>query len=139
MYYVVQENVFREENYNNLIEALDRLNLDYEIVQLEKACEDFEFKTKATNIFPFGAVKMARLSNKYGWYPGSQLGPNHDYEVYSKYYKDNLLNYDSKIVKFGDDFTFDGSFFARPTEDTKVFTGRVFTMEQWKEFVKESF
>lgn len=138
MYYVVQENVFREENYNNLIIALERFGLPYEIVHLEKGCEDFEFKTKEKNVFPFGAVKMARLSNKYGWYPGSQMCSNHDYEVYSKHYKENLLNYDSEIIKFGDDFKREGSFFARPTEDTKVFTGRVFTMQEWKDFVKDS-
>lgn len=139
MYYIVQEDVFKDENYNNLIIALERFKLPYEIVHLEKGCEYFEFKTKLKNIFPFGAVKMARLSNKYNWNPGSKLGINHDYEVYSQYYKHNLLNYDSEIVKFGDNFIRNESFFARPTEDTKVFTGRVFTMEQWKEFVKESY
>ena len=84
MYYIVQENVFREENYKNLIKALDRFKLPYEIVSLEKGCVDFDFKTKEKNVFPFGAVKMARISMKNNWYPGSQLGKNHDYEVYSK-------------------------------------------------------
>jgi hypothetical protein len=134
MYYIVQENVFREENYDNLIISLERLGLEYEIVKLLPFIEDFEFKTDRKDVFPFGAVKMSRLSRKYGWYPGSQLCKNHDYEIYSKYYKENLLNYDSKIVKFSDDFFSEELFFARPTEDTKVFTGRVFDMEQWREF-----
>ena len=90
-------------------------------------------------MFPFGAVKLSRISLKYGWYPGSQLCENHDYEVYSKYYKDNLLNYDSEIIKFGDTFTRNDKFFARPTEDTKVFTGRVFSMDEWNEFKEDSY
>lgn len=134
MYYIVQENVFREENYENLITSLERLGLDYEIAKLIPFVDDFEFNTDRKDVFPFGAVKMSRISRKYGWYPGSQLCENHDYEVYSKYYKDNLLNYDSKIIKFGDDFFSKERFFARPTEDTKVFTGRVFDMGEWEAF-----
>jgi hypothetical protein len=139
MYYIVQENVFREENYDNLITSLERLDFPYEIIHLEKGVDDFNFKTNRKDVYPFGAVKLSRISLKHGWYPGSQLCENHDYEVYSKYYKDNLLNYDSEIIKFGDKFSRDGKFFARPTEDTKVFTGRVFTMEEWIEFREDSY
>jgi hypothetical protein len=137
MYYVVQENVFREENYDNLISSLKRLKLSYEIVKIKPFVETFKFKTKRKDVFPFGAVKMSRISKQYGWIPGSQLSENHDYQIYSKYYKDNLLNYDSEIVRFGDKFNRTNDFFARPTEDTKVFTGRVFNMDEWHEFKEE--
>ncbi len=63
MYYIVQENVFREENYDNLINSLDRLKLEYEIVKLLPFVEDFEFKTDRKDVFPFGAVKMSRLTS----------------------------------------------------------------------------
>lgn len=135
MYYIVQENVFREENYDNLILALDKLKLDYEIVKVKPFLEDFEFTTKRKDIFPFGSLKMSRLSKKYNWYPGSQMNDNHDFLVYKEHYKDNLLNYDSKIIKFGDkNFQQKEIFFARPTKDTKVFTGKVFDMYEWIDF-----
>ena len=35
MYYVIQEKLFREENYENLIRTLERLELDYEIIKLQ--------------------------------------------------------------------------------------------------------
>lgn len=137
MYYVIQENTFREENYDILVETLERFELPYEIVKVRPFLEDFEFKTDRKDIFCFGSVKMSRLAIKYGWYPGSLLNENHDYRVYSKYYKENLLNYDSVIQKYGDDINLD-LFFARPCEDTKTFTGKVFTKESWLEF-KENF
>ena len=137
MYYIIQENTFREENYDILVETLERYELPYEIVKVRPFLEDFEFETDRKDIFCFGSVKMSRLATKYGWYPGSLLNENHDYRVYSKYYKENLLNYDSVIQKFGDDINLD-IFFARPCEDTKTFTGKVFTKEQWIEF-KENF
>lgn len=137
MYYVIQENTFKEENHHVLIETLDRLNINYEIVKVRPFIEDFKFKTKQKNVFCFGSVKMSRLAKKYGWFPGSLLNENHDYRVYSKYYKENLLNYDSKIQRFGDDINED-IFFVRPCEDTKYFTGKVYTKDEWI-FWKENF
>ena len=102
MYYVVQDNVFREPNYNNLIYALERLDLPHEIVAVIPFVDDFNFETDRKDVFPFGSIKMARLSQKYEWIPGSQMNDNHDYMVYKDYYKDNLINYYSKIIKFGD-------------------------------------
>ena len=133
MYYIIQEGLYKEENWKNLVNSLDRLGLDYEIVKLLPFVYDIEFNTDRKDVFPFGAVKMSRISRKYGWYPGSQLNENHDYQVYSKYYGENLLNYDSKIIRFGDESFFSKElFFARPTEDTKIFTGNVFDMEEWE-------
>jgi hypothetical protein len=137
MYYVVQENTFSEENYNVLIDTLDRFNIKYEIVKVKPFIEDFKFKAKRKDVFCFGSVKMARLAKKYGWHPGSLLNENHDYRVYSKYYKENLLNYDSKIQRFGDDINED-IFFVRPCEDTKFFTGKVYTKDEWISW-KENF
>lgn len=138
MYYVVQNNVFREHNYNNLIDALERLGLEYEIVKVLPFIENFEVKTKRTDVFPFGSLKMARLSAKLGWYPGSQMNDNHDYLIYKDYYRENLLNYDSKIIKLGDYFFSKEPFFARPTKDTKVFTGHVFDMDSWERLKREN-
>lgn len=135
MYYIIQENLFREENYDNLILALDKLELEYEIVKVLPFIETIEFKTKRKDIFPFGSLKMARVSKQYNWKPGSQMNKNHDFMVYKDYYKNNLLNYDSTIIKFGDkEFFSKKRFFARPTLDTKVFTGKEFDMQEWKEF-----
>lgn len=134
MYYIIQDRLFNEDAWDDLIVALERLELEYEIVQVLPFVEDFEFKTTRKDVFCFGALKMARLAPKYGWTPGVLMTPNHDYQVYKEYYKENLLNYDSKIYKFGEDFDWNGDFFARPTLDSKVFTGKVFTMEDWKEF-----
>lgn len=137
MYYIIQDNVFKEENDYKLIEVLERFELPYERVNLDHGVNNFEFKTKRKDVFPFGAVKLARISKDYQWYPGSQMSDNHNYQVYSKYYKENLLNYDSEIVKLADHLTRKQPFFARPTLDTKIFTGKVFTIEEWNKFKEE--
>lgn len=135
MHYIVQENTFNEPNFDNLIIGLEKLNLSYEIVKVIPFLDKIEFETNRKDVFPFGGLTMARISKKYGWKPGFMINENYDFMIYKDYYKDHLLNYDSKIIKFGDeDFFSEKIFFARPTKDTKVFTGREFDMEQWREF-----
>lgn len=156
MHYIIQENVFKEHHYDLLYQALDRLGLPYttvrvfpfvdKIVDLKivESLETFnvddlpEFDPQTSNVFVFGALKLARIAAERGWKPGSMMNENHDYEVYSKHYKDNLLNYDSVIAKLGDQFMWglDQERFIRPTQDTKSFTGKVFNRREWREMVE---
>ena len=132
MYYIVQENVFREIHYNYIFEALERLNLEYEIVKL-KGTEDFDFKTDRKDVFCFGSVRMARLAPKYNWHPGSLMNDKHDYAVYTDYWQENLLNWDSKIQSIEEPIDFDvHKLFIRPTKDSKIFTGKLFSAPDWK-------
>jgi hypothetical protein len=131
MYYIIQENTFREENYDVLVDTINRYDLPYEIIKVLPFTDDIEFKTDRKDVFCFGSVKLSRVAKKQNWFPGSLFNENHDYRVYSEYYKDNLLNYDSTIQKFGDEINRTDIFFARPCEDTKTFTGKVFDQETW--------
>ena len=90
MYYIIQENTFREEGHIKLIACLDKFNIPYELVKVLPFVEEVNFKTNRKDVFVFGALKLARLSKKYGWNPGALVTPNHNYEVYSKHYKENL-------------------------------------------------
>jgi hypothetical protein len=137
MIYIVQKNVFRESNYDKIFEALDRLGLEYEVVDLtdKLICE-----TERKDVFPFGSVKLARLSAEMDWQPGSFYGGNHDYNVYSKFYQENLLNYDSVIQEVGESLDwFPGEMkFIRPCKDSKAFTGALFTKIKWEDLVERS-
>lgn len=105
----------------------------YELVDALPFIEEVDFETTHKDCFIFGSLKLARLSKKYGWTPGAVVTENHNYEVYSKYYKENLLNYDSKIVKISEDFEWTSKdLFIRPTLDSKIFTGALFNKEEWE-------
>lgn len=120
-----------------LIDALEFHGYEYQIVEIIPFTTDIIHKElDHTNIFIYGSVKMAHIASKLGWNPGSLYNSNHDYRIYSEFYKENMLNWDSQIIKIGDDFKEPGYLFhARPCEDTKLFTGQVFTKESWNEFV----
>lgn len=135
MYYIIQENLFREEGHIKLINCLQKFNIPYEEVKVLPFIEEVEFSTNRKDLFVFGSIKLARLSKKYGWNPGAVITENHDYEVYSKHYKENLLNYDSRIFSIKDDFNWIyDQHFIRPCLDSKVFTGKVFDKDEWIKF-----
>lgn len=137
MYYIVQNNLFREEGHQKLIASLERFGLSYELVDVLPFVEEIEYQTQRKDVFVFGSIKMARIVEKYGWNPSTAINENFNFEVYSKYYGENLLNHDSIILKFSDDFSWPhGQRFIRPCLDTKTFTGKVFEEDEWKPFVE---
>lgn len=137
---------------------MEKLKLPYQVVRvfpfvekvvdLEDIPENNDFNldelpeiepNTTEKIFAFGGVKMARLCAQKDWLPGSLLNANHDFEIYSKFYKENLLNYDSEITTAGSSFGWDTTHkFIRPTKDTKSFTGKVFNQEDWRQFIEDN-
>lgn len=139
MYYIIQENLYKEFHFNTLIEYLKRYNLEYEIIKFRPFTYELEFETKRKDVWCFGSNNMAVVAKQYDWYPGSMYNDNHDFEIYSSYYKHNMLNSDGKIISFKEQNLDDlpEMFFARPTKDTKSFSGQVFTKEAWREWTKD--
>lgn len=139
MYYVVQKNVFREENYDKIFETLDKLQLPYEVVEFDEN-GNVSFITDRKDVFVFGSVKLARVCKEMNWNPGSFYGDNHDYLAYAPYYKDNLLNYDSVIQRFHDkiDWNFNEIKFIRPSKDSKAFVGKLFTKTKWEDLIEQN-
>lgn len=137
MFYIIQENMFREEGLETLLNLLKRFRFKYELIKVLPYVETLNVKTKRKDVFVFGTLKMARLIKPYGFVPGTLITENHDYTVYSKYYKENLLNYDSKIVRFGDGINWEfEEYFIRPVLDSKVIVGQVFNKEEWDVYIK---
>lgn len=157
MFYIIQENLFREEGHAKLIDCLEKFDIPYELVDVrpfvkegdeiiladdtvKKISEEVEFVTDRKDVFVFGSLKLARLSKKYNWVPGAVITQNHDYEVYAKHYKENMLNYDSKIYKISDSFKWTSNkMFIRPTLDSKIFNGKLYSKTEWETCVKYLF
>jgi len=132
MFYLVQNNLFCENGYRNLVASLERLGLDHEFINVRHFIEELDFQTDRKDVFVFGAIKLARLAKKYDWIPGSLMTENHNFEIYRDKYGSNLLNYDSIVCRMDDEWEWDGPKFIRPTLDTKEFDGKVFfTKDEW--------
>lgn len=135
MYYIVQQNLFKEKNFDILMNILSRRNLGHEVIRWIPFQEDIQINTDRKDIIVFGGVSLARAAQKYEWKPGVFYNENHDMEIYSKYYGTHMLNSDGKVISSQDELPEDlpDVFFARPTQDTKLFSGGLFSRKGWEE------
>lgn len=135
MYYILQENLFKEENFNKLVSYLDKNAIPYEIIKWLPFQEDIEVHTDRKDIICFGGVSLTKAAVKYGWWPGVFYNSNHDMEVYMKWYGDHMLNSDGTVISSEDPLpdNLPDIFFARPTQDTKLFNGGLFSHKGWNE------
>jgi hypothetical protein len=151
MKYLIQENTFREANYDNVTNALNRLGLSYTTVRvypfIDKVTEAVRNQDETIPspddlpeiecdgpVFIFGSVKLARIAADKGWQPGSLVSNTHDFLDYGPKYGHNMLNSDSEIVTFFDLSMrhWEGKRFIRPTHDGKLFDADLFDVDGWR-------
>lgn len=139
MYYVIHTNVFKETSWDTLMNWVERNKIDYEIIPFQPFVEHVEVKTTRKDVWCWGSVSLSKIAKNYGWNPGSMLNANHDYEVYSQYYKENMLNWDGIVMNVSDPLPeWAEFFFARPAKDSKVFSGELFSRDSWNDWVSRA-
>lgn len=139
MYYIIQENLYREFHFNTMIDHFKKHNLEYEMVPFRPFTDELHFKTDRKDVFFFGSINGSQLALKYGWYPGCFYNDNHDFKVYGEKFREHLLNSDFQILSSTDEVPqeFGNFFFARPSKDTKVFSGQPFSRSAWEEYIQK--
>ncbi|MFP8895776.1 ATP-grasp domain-containing protein [Chryseobacterium sp. EZn1] len=141
MHFLIQANVYLDPDHYKIFDALEELNIDYDVINIPPAAEKIEFKTDRKDVFVYGSVTIARLAKQNtGWFPGSFYGGNHLYEVYSKYYGENLLNHHVSVHRISEQLNWKKGEvkFIKPYSEAKIFTGKVFSENEWKDFVFEA-
>lgn len=138
MHYLIQSNIYSDNDHQRLIETLEDLDLPYETIELGPGTSNIIAQTERNDIFVYGSVKLARLAkSNLHWKPGSFYGGNHRFEVHSPHYKEHLLNYATEVFELAQPIHWkEGEQkFIKPYVDAKIFTGQVFTETKWKDFV----
>ncbi|WP_228464016.1 MULTISPECIES: ATP-grasp domain-containing protein [Chryseobacterium] len=116
------------------------MNIDYKVINILPTADKIDFETDRKDIFVYGSVTIARLAKQHSdWIPGSFYGGNHLYEIYSKHYGENLLNYRVSVQTISEELSWEKGEekFIKPYNEAKIFTGKVFTESEWKDFVFE--
>ncbi len=156
MLWVIQHNLWKEEGFTSLTNALDRFGCPYEVVKVVpftnrlipvdydqdiEHLEDIPEPTIPSEglVVVCGSVTLARIAKNRGWTPGSFLNENFDYPKWRANYGAHLLNFDSEVCRFDEvSFTSSESLFVRPCKDTKAFCGQIFEkdeFEKWRDDV----
>lgn len=141
MHFLIQANVYLDPDHYKIFEALEELNIDYDVINIPPTAEKIDFEIDRKDVFVYGSVTIARLARQNpDWFPGSFYGGNHLYEVYSKYYGENLLNHKVSVHTISEELDWgkDEVKFIKPYDEAKIFTGKVFTKAEWQDFVFEA-
>lgn len=145
MLWIVQNNLFREENYEQMIEALQRLGVPHHIVKVMPFVDELEPEPvidTAQGVYVCGSTKLMRIATDRGWKPGSFMNDNMRYEAWDAALGDELLNHGGIVSTLQDiQFPEPGEFHIRPCEDGKAFSGRCFykaEFEKWRQHLYDS-
>lgn len=131
MHWVIQKSLFKRQNYNLLVSALENNGIEYTSIYIPKGTYDTEpHVSPLGRVYVCGAIKLKAIAEKQGWLPGSFLNENFSFDVWRKELGNELLNFDSCFGKFDDvDVSNFKKFFIRPLADNKAFDGVVIDNE----------
>lgn len=141
MHWVLDHVIFKEDGYQKMVDALERLNIPYSthkvVPFVGELIPDVSAPTK--NIICMGSYSMRHYAKKNGFYPGVfDLEPQ-DFTKQMEHWAPHLLNADSRVDTFGNSYFDQDKMFIRPIHDSKVFSGGVMNkqdFEAWQHSVK---
>ncbi len=145
MFWVVQSNLFREENYEQLLMALERQNIPHAVVDVLPFVNQLQPEPVIPDnqlVFVCGSTKLMRIALERDWSPGAFMNENMRHEAWDAALGEDLLNHGAFTSTLGAvQFPEPGEFFIRPCEDGKAFTGRCFykaEFEKWRQHLTDS-
>ena len=131
MHWVLQRDLFRDHEWDILVSTLERLSLPYSLHKVTPFVGTLAPapQINTDRVICMGSYSMRHAAKKYGWSPGVYDVGNQTFEVQLEHWGDRMLNHDSVITPFGQ-VQLDASAFLRPHDDSKHFTGRIFSPEE---------
>lgn len=133
MHWIIQNNIYSEDGWQSLVDALDRLGVSYSVHKCIPFAGtlDPEPCPPPGPVVVMGSYTLAREAQRRGWVPGVFLNENFDYERQEDRWLGYMFNDERWVGRFDEVPEQRLPFFIRPTTDSKAFTGMV---TDWPEF-----
>lgn len=129
MRWVVQSNVYSEEGYDSLLQAIRDRGHGLTTVKVvpfsaEIVSTEGDLPREGEPAIALGTYSLVRAGIALGWRPGAFL-ENLDFEVQRAHWQGWMLNYRAEVHRFDSVPFQERPFFLRPVHDSKAFTGFV--------------
>lgn len=136
MHWILQDNIFNEEAFDQLEKTLARLDLSYSIHKVIPFIGELspEPNLSTDNVICIGSYSMRHYAKVKGWNPGVFDLEPFDFAVQLINWEDHMLNADSVITTFENAVFAHPEMFIRPVEDSKVFAGMVIGRSEFNEW-----
>jgi hypothetical protein len=131
MHWIIQQSIFKPDNFQLLVSALDMFGIAYTPISIPNGTWDMVPDAAVDGkVYVCGAIKLAKIARERAWSPGSFLNDNFSFDLWLEKLGPELLNADFKIGTLADVRVSDhAKFFIRPLEDNKAFDGMVIDAE----------
>lgn len=138
MHWILQENLFKEQEWENLTAALERFNIPYSVHKVIPFIGELlpKAEPRQEKVVCFGSYSMRHTAKAEGWTPGVYDLEPINFQVQLEHWGDLMLNADSQVLPFKD-VKFKDIAFIRPIEDSKVFAGKVFDQAEFEEWQRK--
>lgn len=135
MHWILQTNLFKESEWENLVHALERLDVPYSVHKVVPFIGELipPAEPKQDKVICFGAYSMRHTARKMGWNPGVYDLFDVNFLVQKEHWGDQMLNADAQVLAFKD-AVLDKPTFIRPIDDSKYFTAHVFDPDEWNDW-----
>ena len=128
MHWILQQDLFKEAEWANLVGALERCGLPYSVHKVVPFVGDLvpPAEVASGKVVCFGSYSLRHAARAAGWTPGVYDLDDSDFEVQRARWGAHMLNAASVVVRFADArFPTAASYFVRPIRDSKVFAGQI--------------
>lgn len=137
MHWILQENLFKETEWETLVATLERFKIPYSVHKVIPFIGELvpPAEPQQEKVICFGSYSMRHSAKQFNWNPGVYDLEPFDFTKQLEKWGDLMLNADAKIVPFKD-VHWEGNEprFIRPIHDSKVFAGNVFDWEEFREW-----
>lgn len=135
MHWILQENLFKEAEYTQLIAALERFDLPYSSHKVIPFIGELvpPAEPRAEKVICLGSYSMRHSAKAFGWSPGVYDLEPFNFVLQREAWGQAMLNWDSTVCRFAD-ANIEGPTFMRPIDDSKHFAGRVFEVAEFYEW-----
>ncbi|BBB65951.1 hypothetical protein UNDYM_1698 [Undibacterium sp. YM2] len=139
MHWVIQNNIFSETGWDQLLETIDRFGLSHSVHKVVPFIGELEPPAviEHDNVICIGSYSMRHVAKRNGWAPGVFDLFEQDFEQQLKHWGEHMLNAGSVISSFAEAVFTEDLMFIRPTNDSKYFAGRVFSREEFETWQKK--
>lgn len=138
MHWILQNNLFNEAEWENMVGVLERFKIPYSVHKVIPFIGELvpEPMIQDTKVICFGSYSMRHSAKKFGWSPGVYDLIDQNFTVQLQHWGDMMLNADATVIPFKD-ANIDGDTFIRPIDDSKYFAGKVFSKEEFYEWKRK--
>lgn len=127
MYWVIQNNLYAEAAFDELLSALRRKGINHSVhkaVPFTHALEP-EVTPPPGTVMVIGTWPLSEIAIERGWVPGTYTNHNFNFLVQRQFWGKMLLNADARDYQLCAVPEQTAPFFIRPTDDGKAFSGQV--------------